>query len=181
MSKPQTKVFLLSFLSLNSTDYADLRGKLHAPVRTSPNVVIHQTISELFLDTFRAEVELNQPYTLPSGQVRCRENDLFTSEVWYESGVCALHPHRKWSSVSAVCRFLQELNWSDSARLQVRVSSCCSWTRRSDVFQDVTPFYVFQEATTVSFMSGFIVYLLKSTRGQKRITGSSISITPSRK
>ncbi|XP_017288925.1 E3 ubiquitin-protein ligase TM129 [Kryptolebias marmoratus] len=55
-------------ISLNSTDYADLREKLHAPIRTSPNVVIHQTISELFLETFRAQVELNQPYTLPSGQ-----------------------------------------------------------------------------------------------------------------
>ncbi|XP_037534487.1 E3 ubiquitin-protein ligase TM129 [Nematolebias whitei] len=55
-------------ISLNSTDYADLRLKLYAPLRNSPNVVIRQTISELFLDTFRAQVELNQPYTLPSGQ-----------------------------------------------------------------------------------------------------------------
>ncbi|KAF7227903.1 transcript variant X3 [Nothobranchius furzeri] len=55
-------------ISLNSTDYAELRAKLRAPIRTSPNVVIHQTISELFLETFRAQVELNQRYTLPSGQ-----------------------------------------------------------------------------------------------------------------
>lgn len=54
---------------LNSTEYADLREKLHAPIRNSANVVIHQTISELFLETFRAQVELNEPYTLSSEQV----------------------------------------------------------------------------------------------------------------
>ena len=54
---------------LNSTEYAELREKLHAPIRNSANVVIHQTISELFLETFRAQVDLNEPYTLPIGQV----------------------------------------------------------------------------------------------------------------
>lgn len=54
---------------LNSTEYADLRDKLRAPIRNSADVVIHQTISELFLDTFRAQVALNQPYGLPTGQV----------------------------------------------------------------------------------------------------------------
>lgn len=55
-------------ISLNSTEYTDFREKLRAPIRTSPNVVIHQTISELFLETFRAQAELNQQYSLPSGQ-----------------------------------------------------------------------------------------------------------------
>ncbi|XP_020503399.1 E3 ubiquitin-protein ligase TM129 isoform X2 [Labrus bergylta] len=55
-------------ISLNSTEYSELREKLHSPIRSSANVVIHQTISELFLDTFRAQVDLNPPYTLPSGQ-----------------------------------------------------------------------------------------------------------------
>ncbi|XP_012713438.1 E3 ubiquitin-protein ligase TM129 isoform X1 [Fundulus heteroclitus] len=55
-------------ISLNSTDYTDFREKFQAPIRTSPNVVVHQTVSELFLETFRAQVELNQRYTLPSGQ-----------------------------------------------------------------------------------------------------------------
>lgn len=55
-------------IQLNSTEYAELREKLRAPIRNSPNVVIHQTISELFLDTFRAQVDLNQPYSLPTGQ-----------------------------------------------------------------------------------------------------------------
>lgn len=55
-------------IRLNSTEYAELREKIHAPIRNSANVVIHQTISELFLETFRAQVDLNQPYTLPSAQ-----------------------------------------------------------------------------------------------------------------
>lgn len=55
-------------IRLNSTEYSELREKLRAPIRNSPNVVIHQTISELFLETFKAQVDLNQPYTLPSGQ-----------------------------------------------------------------------------------------------------------------
>lgn len=57
-------------LRLNSAEYAELREKLHAPIRNSANVVIHQTISELFLETFRVQVELNGLYTLPSGQVQ---------------------------------------------------------------------------------------------------------------
>ncbi|XP_026213972.1 E3 ubiquitin-protein ligase TM129 [Anabas testudineus] len=66
-------------IRLNSTDYAELRGKLHAPIRSSANVVIHQTISELFLETFRAQVELNETYTLSSGQelescIGCMQN-----------------------------------------------------------------------------------------------------------
>ncbi|XP_029367781.1 E3 ubiquitin-protein ligase TM129 isoform X3 [Echeneis naucrates] len=55
-------------IRLQSTEYGDLREKLHAPIRNAANVVIHQTISELFLETFRAQVELNQPYPLPTGQ-----------------------------------------------------------------------------------------------------------------
>ncbi|XP_030595298.1 E3 ubiquitin-protein ligase TM129 isoform X2 [Archocentrus centrarchus] len=55
-------------IKLNSTEYAELREKLRAPIRNSPNVVIHQTLSELFLETFKAQVDLNQPYTIPSGQ-----------------------------------------------------------------------------------------------------------------
>ncbi|XP_037636817.1 E3 ubiquitin-protein ligase TM129 [Sebastes umbrosus] len=62
---PAVKAFNIG---LNSTEYAELREKLHVPIRNSANVVIHQTISELFLDTFRAQVDLNQAYTLPSGQ-----------------------------------------------------------------------------------------------------------------
>ncbi|XP_030001264.1 E3 ubiquitin-protein ligase TM129 isoform X1 [Sphaeramia orbicularis] len=62
---PSVRAFTIRLMS---TEYAEFREKLHAPVRNAANVVIYQTISELFLDTFRAQVELNQTYTLPSGQ-----------------------------------------------------------------------------------------------------------------
>ena len=54
---------------LMSTEYSELREKLHAPIRSAANVVIHQTISDRFLDTFRAQADLNQPYLLPSEMV----------------------------------------------------------------------------------------------------------------
>lgn len=53
---------------LNSTEYTELRDKLHVPIRNSSNVVIYQSVSERFLETFRVHVRLNQPYSLPSGQ-----------------------------------------------------------------------------------------------------------------
>ncbi|KAG5263308.1 hypothetical protein AALO_G00263470 [Alosa alosa] len=55
-------------IRLNSTEYTELRDKLQAPVRNAANVVIHLTMSELFLETFRSFVELNQVYESPSGQ-----------------------------------------------------------------------------------------------------------------
>ncbi|XP_030223982.1 E3 ubiquitin-protein ligase TM129 [Gadus morhua] len=53
-------------IRLMSTEYSELREKLHAPIRSAANVVIHQTINDRFLDTFRAQADLNQPYLLPS-------------------------------------------------------------------------------------------------------------------
>ncbi|XP_034036811.1 E3 ubiquitin-protein ligase TM129 [Thalassophryne amazonica] len=55
-------------IRLNSAEFGEFREKLHAPLRNSANVVIHQTISELFLETFKAQVDLNQRYVVPSGQ-----------------------------------------------------------------------------------------------------------------
>ncbi|KAJ8382467.1 hypothetical protein SKAU_G00032450 [Synaphobranchus kaupii] len=54
-------------IRLNSTEYGELREKLHAPIRNAANVVIHQTLSDLFLETFKSHVEVNQIYSLPSG------------------------------------------------------------------------------------------------------------------
>lgn len=54
--------------SLNSTEYSELREKLVAPIRNRPDVVIHRTLSELFLETFRVQVEQNQSYPRPPGQ-----------------------------------------------------------------------------------------------------------------
>ncbi|XP_020775617.1 E3 ubiquitin-protein ligase TM129 [Boleophthalmus pectinirostris] len=55
-------------IRLNSTEYSELRDKLHAPIRNLANVVIYQSVSELFLDTFRAQVQDNPSYSLPSAQ-----------------------------------------------------------------------------------------------------------------
>ncbi|KAM9375494.1 E3 ubiquitin-protein ligase TM129 [Pholidichthys leucotaenia] len=55
-------------IRLNLAEFSEFREKLQSPIRASPHVVIHQTISDLFLDTFRAQVDLNQAYSLPSGQ-----------------------------------------------------------------------------------------------------------------
>ncbi|XP_078534756.1 E3 ubiquitin-protein ligase TM129 [Lissotriton helveticus] len=55
-------------IRLNSTEYGELREKLHAPIRNAANVVIHQTLSDMFLETFRSLVEENEPYPLPTNQ-----------------------------------------------------------------------------------------------------------------
>lgn len=58
------------FLRLKSTEYVELQEKLHAPIRNAANVVIHLTMSELFLDTFKSYVRMNDVYRCPSGQVK---------------------------------------------------------------------------------------------------------------
>ncbi|XP_049340100.1 E3 ubiquitin-protein ligase TM129 isoform X2 [Astyanax mexicanus] len=55
-------------MRLNSTEYAELREKLHSPIRNAANVVVHLTLSELFLETFKSQVEMNQVYRHTSGQ-----------------------------------------------------------------------------------------------------------------
>ncbi|XP_069779857.1 E3 ubiquitin-protein ligase TM129 [Narcine bancroftii] len=55
-------------IRLNSTEYGELREKLHTPIRNAHNVVIHQSLSDMFLDTFKIQVELNQRYHLSGNQ-----------------------------------------------------------------------------------------------------------------
>ncbi|NXH78216.1 TM129 protein, partial [Hydrobates tethys] len=55
-------------IRLNSTEYGELREKLRAPISNAANVVIHQSLSDLFLETFTSLVELNQTYPVPSTQ-----------------------------------------------------------------------------------------------------------------
>uniref|UniRef100_UPI00398F87BD E3 ubiquitin-protein ligase TM129 isoform X2 n=1 Tax=Pristiophorus japonicus TaxID=55135 RepID=UPI00398F87BD len=57
-------------IRLNSTEYGELREKLHTTVRNAHNVVIHQSLSDMFLDTFKIQVELNQRYHLSGNQVQ---------------------------------------------------------------------------------------------------------------
>lgn len=58
------------FFRLNSTEYGELREKLRAPISNAANVVIHQSLSDLFLETFTSLVEINQTYHVPSTQVK---------------------------------------------------------------------------------------------------------------
>ncbi|XP_074064809.1 E3 ubiquitin-protein ligase TM129-like [Macrotis lagotis] len=53
---------------LNSTEYGELREKLHAPIHNAANVVIHQSLGDMFLETFTSLVETNPPYSIPSSQ-----------------------------------------------------------------------------------------------------------------
>uniref|UniRef100_A0A8B9UZ53 Transmembrane protein 129, E3 ubiquitin ligase n=1 Tax=Anas zonorhyncha TaxID=75864 RepID=A0A8B9UZ53_9AVES len=55
-------------IRLNSTEYGELREKLRAPISNAANVVIHQSLSDLFLETFTSLVETNQPYSVPNTQ-----------------------------------------------------------------------------------------------------------------
>uniref|UniRef100_A0A8D0HJR7 Transmembrane protein 129, E3 ubiquitin ligase n=1 Tax=Sphenodon punctatus TaxID=8508 RepID=A0A8D0HJR7_SPHPU len=59
---------LPSLLRLNSAEYGELREKLSAPIHHAANIVIHQSLSDLFLGTFTSLVESNPPYSVPSHQ-----------------------------------------------------------------------------------------------------------------
>lgn len=54
---------------LNSTEYGELCEKLWAPIRSAANVVIRQSLGDLFLETFASLVEANPVYSVPSSQV----------------------------------------------------------------------------------------------------------------
>lgn len=65
---PGTKPFVIR---LNSTDYGDLREKLQAPVRNARNVVIHQSLSDKFIEAFKEQVSQNEVYRLQEGEEVC--------------------------------------------------------------------------------------------------------------
>lgn len=51
-------------LRLNSVDYGELKDRLQAPIRNARNIVIHQSLSDKFLEAFKEQVKLNQRVTL---------------------------------------------------------------------------------------------------------------------
>lgn len=55
---------------LNSSEHGELCEKLRAPIRSAANVVIRQSLGDLFLETFASLVEVNPAYSAPSNQVR---------------------------------------------------------------------------------------------------------------
>lgn len=62
---PGVKPFVIR---LNSTDYGDLREKLQAPIRNARNVVIHQSLSDKFIEAFKEQVSQNTRYQLNEGE-----------------------------------------------------------------------------------------------------------------
>lgn len=65
---PGVKPFVIR---LNSTDYGDLREKLQAPIRNARNVVIHQSLSDKFIEAFKEQVAQNDAYHLQDGEEVC--------------------------------------------------------------------------------------------------------------
>lgn len=54
------------YLNLNSLEYNDLKDRVSAPIRTARDVVIHQTLSDRFLATFKEQVEVNGIVEIPN-------------------------------------------------------------------------------------------------------------------
>jgi len=52
-------------IRLNSLELGDLKEKLQGPIRNARNIVIHQSMSDLFLNAFREQINSNPPYYLP--------------------------------------------------------------------------------------------------------------------
>ena len=50
---------------LRASEYDDLRGKLQANIENVKNIVVRQSLSELFLEDFRQQVTQNPKYRLP--------------------------------------------------------------------------------------------------------------------
>ena len=65
---PGVKPFVIR---LNSTDYGDLREKLQAPIRNARNVVIHQSLSDKFIEAFKEQVSQNETHQLLEGEEVC--------------------------------------------------------------------------------------------------------------
>lgn len=53
---PAVKPFVIRLLS---TDYGELREKIQAPIRNARNIIIHQSLTDRFLEAFRQQVEEN--------------------------------------------------------------------------------------------------------------------------
>lgn len=51
-------------LRLNSMDYTEMKDRLQAPIRNARNIVIHQSLSDKFLDAFKIQVHSNARYRM---------------------------------------------------------------------------------------------------------------------
>ncbi len=53
---------------MKASEYDDLRGKLQANIENVKNIVVRQSLSELFLEDFRRLITQNPKYRLPLNQ-----------------------------------------------------------------------------------------------------------------
>lgn len=75
-------------IRLNSSDYGDLREKLQAPVRNARNVVIHQSLSDKFIEAFKEQVSQNESYQLLEGDEVCHRETLSSVPVTSNVFLC---------------------------------------------------------------------------------------------
>ncbi len=61
------KILIIQF-RLRASEYDDLRGKLQANIENVKNIVVRQSLSELFLEDFRRLITQNPKYRLPLNQ-----------------------------------------------------------------------------------------------------------------
>ncbi|KAG1650748.1 Transmembrane protein 129 [Nymphon striatum] len=53
-------------IRLNSLHYGDLREKLQQPISNPKNIIVHQTLSDKFIDVFKSQVDQNSKYKMPA-------------------------------------------------------------------------------------------------------------------
>lgn len=63
--QPVIMHYKCSVFRLKATEYDDLRGKLQAHIENVKNIVVRQSLSDLFLDDFRQCITQNPKYRLP--------------------------------------------------------------------------------------------------------------------
>ena len=53
---------------LNSRNYQDLRAKLRAPVQAARDIIVHQSLSERFVEAFLQQTAQNPKFPMPEEQ-----------------------------------------------------------------------------------------------------------------
>ncbi len=59
---------MINKFRLKASEYDDLRGKLQANIENVKNIVVRQSLSDLFLEDFRRQIARNPKYRLPLNQ-----------------------------------------------------------------------------------------------------------------
>lgn len=62
---PAVKPFIIRLIS---NDYGELREKIQAPIRNARNIIIHQSLTDRFLEAFRYQVDQNERYLIGNNE-----------------------------------------------------------------------------------------------------------------